>query len=357
MWLGKLEVRDLRRIREASVEMEPGLNVFVGRNAQGKTSLLEAVGLLARGRSFRTEDTRALIRHGAGGLLARGCAHQDERSSELEIELSAQARRLKVDGREVAPRSYHGRLEAVVYSTDRLRVVRGPMRERRAFVDRGAAALWPSYRQALRDYERVVLQRNAALLAATPDQAAWDERFLALGADLRRRRAVYVERLRQALRREPFAPAGERFDIGLGANGEGGGEDAHRERLRRDMETSRREERGARRSLVGPHRDPVALTVDEQEAGEVASSGQARSLLLAVALAALAVYREERGTSAVALLDDLDSELDEERAAALCQEVARRGQALVTTAHPDWARRLGTPARLFEVVDGRVRAA
>ena len=99
MWLGKLEVRDLRRIREASFEMEPGLNVFVGRNAQGKTSLLEAVGLLARGRSFRTEDTRALIRHGAAGLMARGCAHQDGRSSELEIELSAQARRLRVDGR------------------------------------------------------------------------------------------------------------------------------------------------------------------------------------------------------------------------------------------------------------------
>jgi DNA replication and repair protein RecF len=357
MWLGKLEVRDLRRIREVTLEMQPGLNVFVGRNAQGKTSLLEAVGLLARGRSFRTEDTRALIRHGASGLVARGCAHGDGGSSELEVELSALARRLRVDGREVPPRSYHGRLEAVVYSTDRLRVVRGPMRERRAFLDRGAAALWPTYRQALRDYERVVLQRNAALVAGTPDQAAWDERFLMLGADLRQRRAVYVERLRQALHRAPFAPAGERFDLGLGACGEAAGEDAHHERLRREMQARQREERHAGRTLVGPHRDVVALTVNEQEAAEVASSGQARSLLLALALAALAVYREERGTSAVALLDDLDSELDEQRAATLCHEVAQRGQALVTTAHPDWARRLGRPAALFEVEEGQVRAA
>ncbi|HVR71066.1 MAG TPA: DNA replication and repair protein RecF [Vicinamibacteria bacterium] len=357
MWLGKLEVRDLRRIREVTLNMEPGLNVFVGRNAQGKTSLLEAVGLLARGRSFRTEDTRTLIRHGAAGLVARGRAHADGRSIDLEIELSQKTRRLKVDGREVAPRSYHGRLEAVVYSTDRLRVVRGPMRERRAFLDRSAAALWPSYRQALRDFERVLQQRNAALLAGTPDQAAWDERFLTLGGDLRQRRAAYVERLRQALRREPFAPAEERFDVGLGDRGEAAEGVAHRERLRREMDSVRREERRARRSLVGPHRDPVLLTVNDREAGEVASSGQARSLLLALALAALAVYREERGTSAVALLDDLDSELDEERSAALCREVARRGQALVTTAHPDWARRLGPPARLFEVEEGRVRAA
>lgn len=357
MWLGRLELRDLRNLREVALEMEPGLNIFVGRNAQGKTSVLEGVGLLARGRSFRTEDMHTLIRRGASGLLARGWAREDERSSQLEIELSGGARRLRVDGREVPARSYHGRLEAVVYSTERLRVVRGPMRERRAFLDRGAAALWPSYRQALRDYERVVLQRNAALLAGMPDQAAWDERFLSLGADLRHRRAAYVERLRAALRVERFAPAGEAFDVCLGVGGEPAGEDAHRDRLRNEMELRHRDERRARRSLVGPHRDGVALTVDGQEAGEFASSGQARSLLLALALAALKVYREERGTSAVALLDDLDSELDEDRATALCREVARRGQALVTTAHPGWARRLGPLARVFEVEEGHVRAA
>jgi DNA replication and repair protein RecF len=357
MWLARLQLRDLRNIREVTVDMEPGLNVFVGRNAQGKTSLLEAVGLLARGRSFRTEDTRALIRHGAPGLLARGSAREDDRRSELEIELTAAARRLRVDGRDVPPRGYHGRLEAVVYSTDRLRVVRGPMRERRAFLDRGAAALWPAYGQALRDYERVVLQRNAALLQGTRDLVAWDERFVTHGAALRQRRAVYVARLREALEAEPFAPAGERFDISLGASGATAGEQAHGDRLREEMEARQRDERRARRSLVGPHRDAVALTVDGREAGEVASSGQARSLLLALALAALAVYRRERGTSAVALLDDLDSELDEQRAGALCREVAARGQALVTTAHPGWVRRLGPLARVFEVTEGRVRAA
>jgi DNA replication and repair protein RecF len=357
MWLARMDVRDLRNIREAALELEPGLNVFVGRNAQGKTTLLEAVALLARGRSFRTEDTRTLIRHGTRGLLARGRARDGERTHDLEVELLEGTRRLRVDGREVAPRSYHGRLEAVVYSTERLRVVRGPMRERRAFLDRAAAALWPSYRQTLRDYERVVLQRNAALVAGSPDLAAWDERFLALGAALRQRRAVYVERLRSALRGGGFAPAGERFEVDLGPTGDTAGEDAHRQRLQRELDARGRDERRARRSLVGPHRDAVALTVDGQEAGEFASAGQARSLLLALALAALEVYRQESGTAAVALLDDLDSELDEERAAALCREVAGRGQALVTTAHPGWARRLATQARVFEVEAGEVRAA
>ena len=88
-----------------------------------------------------------------------------------------------------------------------------------------------------------------------------------------------------------------------------------------------------------------------------ASSGQARSLLLALALASLEVYRQETGSAAVALLDDLDSELDEARATELCREVGSRGQALVTTAHAGWARRLADVGRLFEVEAGEVRAA
>jgi DNA replication and repair protein RecF len=355
MYLAHLEVRDVRNIEQAALELEPGLNVLLGRNAQGKTSLLEAVGLLARGRSFRTEDTRTMIRRGASALVSRGRACDSSRASELEVEMSNNQRRLRVDGHEVAARSYHGRLEAVVYSTDRLRVIRGPMRDRRAFLDRGAAALWPSYRQALRDYERVLAQRNAVLEAGGRDLPVWDERFVVLGADLRHRRARYVERLRAALREETFAPGGERFDLGVEPAVEG--EEAQRERLREEMTALRRDEHRARRSLVGPHRDAVTLLVDGDDAALFASSGQARSLLLALCLAALRVYREERGTSAVALLDDLDSELDEDRATALCHEVSRRGQALVTTAHPAWARRLGALGRAFEVEDGRVRAA
>jgi recombinational DNA repair ATPase RecF len=101
----------------------------------------------------------------------------------------------------------------------------------------------------------------------------------------------------------------------------------------------------------------VSLTISGQEAAEGASSGQARSLLLALTLAALEVHGAERGHGAVALLDDLDSELDQERAAAVCRFVVARGQALVTTAHEPWARSLQDMGRVFEVCDGRVRAA
>lgn len=353
MWLDWLEVRDLRNIREATLTLGEGLNVFMGMNAQGKTSLLEAVGLLARGRSFRTDQTRSLIRRGTPRLVARGQAREGELRAALQVEISDHGRRLLLDGTPVTPQRYHGRLEAVVYSTDRLKVVRGGMRERRLFLDRGAGALWPAYRQAAREFERVLLQRNAALEDGSQDLPAWDERFLETGARLRYRRAGYVRRLRGELGGS-FRPAGEQYQVAV----EPGPVDeaAARAGLDAELAARRTEERRARRSLVGPHRDPVHLLIDGVDA-EQTSSGQARSLLLALNLAVLALQEKEHGRAAVALLDDLDSELDDERAAEVCAAVAARGQVLVTTAHEGWARRAVGEGRLFRVDGGEVSPA
>jgi len=353
VWVRRLRIRDLRNIQDETVDLHPGLNVFFGDNAQGKTSLLEAVGLVARGRSFRTDDAPSLIRRGAGGLLARADAGE-EAAAALEVELQPGRRAFRVDGRDVLPREYHGRLEVVVYSTDRLRVVRGSMRDRRQFLDRQAAALWPSYRADLAAFERVLAQRNAALESRRSDEEAWTESFVARGARLRHRRAAFAARLTGTLA-DGFQPRSERYEVHV--RGHGGSEEQERSALAEEVETQLPRERAAGRSLAGPHRDPVDLLLDGRDVAEGASSGQARSLLLALALASLQVYREETGRSAVALLDDLDSELDEERAGALCAAVARRGQALVTSAHPGWAESLRPLGSIYHVSGGAVRCA
>jgi DNA replication and repair protein RecF len=349
----QLRVRDLRNIREARLELGPGLNVFVGRNGQGKTSLLEAVGLVARGRSFRTDDATSVIRRGAGSLVASAATH-DERSSELEVQLEPGKRAFRINGREVRPAEYHGRLDVVVYSSERLRVVHGTMRDRRQFLDRQAGSLWPSYRAELRQFERVLTQRNAALESGARDEDAWTERFVACGARLRNRRAAYAARLSTALE-QGFRPAREHYQVRMRPTHIG--EPEAQAALAEELRLLAPRERAAGRSLAGPHRDAVELLLDGQDAAGGASSGQARSLLLALALASLKVLCEETGRAAVALLDDLDSELDEERAGALCAEVARRGQAWVTTAHPGWAESLRPLGRIYEVSGGAVRCA
>jgi DNA replication and repair protein RecF len=355
VWVRRLGINDLRNISEVSVDLHPGLNIFCGHNAQGKTSLLEAVGFVARGRSFRTESPRSVIRRGAGALHARAEAGENGRFSALEVRLRPGRREFWVDGRQVTPSEYQGRLEVVVYSTDRLRVVRGPMRERRQFLDRSASALWPAYRADLRAFERVLAQRNAALQAGASELPVWTERFVDLGARLRVRRAGYAARLSRALE-DGFSPAGERYEVHTRPPSAITDAEA-RDALADQLCLLRRREQVLRRSLAGPQRDTVELLLNGREAAHEASSGQARSLLLALVLATLEVYREETGRNAVALLDDLDSELDQERTHALCSRVSSRAQALVTSAHPGWAESLRSQGQVFHVSDGKVQRA
>jgi DNA replication and repair protein RecF len=355
MWLASLALRDVRNIEHLELPLEPRLNVFVGPNAQGKTTLLESVGLLARGRSFRTDDVRSMIRRGADTLIARGEAWRAGRRQQLEIEVGAGPRRLGVDGRDVSPGEYQGRLEVVVYSTDRLRVVRGGMRERRLYLDRGAAALWPAYRRLLRDFEKTLAHRNAALARGSGDLEAWDERFCALAAELRLRRQEYAERLTAALR-DGFQPDAEAYAIRLAPEVSGVSVAELARRLDAELRAARAQERRCGRTLRGPQRDTVALLLGESDVAE-SSSGQARSFLLALTVATLDLFRQEQGDPAVALLDDLDSELDEDRLHQLCRAVGERGQALITTAHRGWAARLDGDARLYAVSGGRVEGA
>jgi DNA replication and repair protein RecF len=353
VWIERLLVRDLRNIAEVECALGPGLNVFHGANAQGKTSLLEAAGLVSRARSFRTDDLRSVVRRGQPTLRAGATAVEGARRSDLEVELGSGRRALRVEGRAVTPADYHGRLEVAVYATDRLRVVRGSMRDRRQFLDRSAGALWPAYRRLLQENERVAAQRSAAIERRSPDRFAWDERLLEHGTALRVRRAAYARRLHAALQDE-YRPAGESYALRLSHPEEDPA--AARERLCREIEAARAQELASGRMKVGPQRDQVLLEIAGADAVE-ASSGQVRSLLLGLTLAVLAVHREETGHAAVALLDDLDSELDEQRASLLCERVCARGQALVTTAHPAWARRVARDGMLFEVAAGTVRAA
>jgi DNA replication and repair protein RecF len=355
VWVRHLGINDLRNISEASLDLHPGLNIFCGRNAQGKTSLLEAVGFVARGRSFRTENAPSVIRRGASALHARAEAEEDGRFSALEVRLQPGQREFRVDGRHVTPREYHGRLEVAVYSTDRLRIVRGPMRERRQFLDRSAGALWPAYRAEARAFERVLSQRNAALQDGAADLSVWTERFVELGARLRVRRAEYAARLDAVLRRG-FSPAAEAYEVFTRPTSPATEGDA-RAAFTDELVPLARRERALGRSLAGPHRDTVELLLNGRDAALEASSGQARSLLLALVLASLEVYREETGRNAVALLDDLDSELDHDRTHALCTEVASRTQALVTSAHAGWAESLRSHGQLFQVSDGQVLRA
>lgn len=347
MRLTTLWVADFRCYEAAEVVPAPGLTAIVGDNAQGKTSLLEAVAWLATARSFRGVPDAALVREGAARAVVRGEVVRADHSRTVEAEIAREGRnRLQVNGKGVSrARLRHESFQVTIFSPDDLDVVKGGPSGRRAYLDDLLGALTPRLAAVLADFERTLRQRNALLRTGVRDAssrealAAWDEQLVTTGAEVVRARLQLLDTLRHPLTKAYADVAGPRaasevagtyvaswFD-GPVASGDGyqvAGALASAVARMREREI----ERGL--TLVGPHRDDWALTVGGLDSRTHASQGEQRSLALALRLAGHAALTDALGEPPVLLLDDVFSELDAGRVEALVRHLPE-GQALVTT--------------------------
>jgi DNA replication and repair protein RecF len=374
--LAHLWLSDFRGHESSEVEVGPGITVFVGGNAQGKTSVLEAVGWLARLSSFRGAPDSALVRVGCERAIVRAEVvpanrGPDRRPDLIEAEITVAGRNRVLLNRKPLSRTRDllGRLRVTIFAPDDLRLVKGGPAERRAELDDLLVALSPRYDAVQADYDRILKQRNTWLRtwSRADDPATldvWDDQLVRAGAELVRGRLKLLERL--------VAPLGKAYGEVAGAPAAVTG--AYEASWARDLlgdETldatrlddvapflaealsrSRAADLERRVTLVGPHRDDWRLSIDGLDARRFASQGEQRSLALAVRLAGHVVVSDLVGEPPVLLLDDVFSELDELRAANLVAHLPV-AQALVTSAA---ALPPGLPAeRVVWVAGGHLR--
>jgi DNA replication and repair protein RecF len=325
----------------------------VGPNGVGKTNLLESLHVGTQGFSPRTRGDAQLIRFGASAarLVLRG--RRGEVGLEIEVGLEAGAgKRAKLNGAVLrAAEQLRGETATLVFTPDRLGIVKGAPATRRAYFDRVLGRLTPARAALPAEYGAAVAQRNAGLRRAAAGVslrealAPWTERVAALGAELVESREQVL-----AVLAEPFAErAGELglVQATLDYEGEPPSERALEERLERDLE------RGA--TSLGPHLDDVVIAAGGRPLRIFGSQGEQRLAVLALLLAEAEVIRERRGVPPLLLLDDVLSELDPGRRRALAARVAGVGQALVTAT--DAAMLPAEPDQLLEVSPGRVEVA
>jgi DNA replication and repair protein RecF len=354
VYLASLELRDFRRYDAARLELGPGVTVIEGLNGAGKTTLLEAVAWVALGRSFRNVPDHALIRHECDTAIVRAAVEHDGRRQTLDAELRAQGRnRVVVNGHPLT----HARdrldiLRVTIFAPDDLALVKGGPSERREYLDDLLVALAPRYDVARADYERVLRHRNALLKggARGPDVAptldVFDEQLARAGGELVRGRLRLVDRLGPAIT-EAYARLAGRPAVVEGryeaewAGSEGLDPDTADRQLQAALAELRPREFERGVTLAGPHRDEWRLTLDGLDTRTHASQGEQRSLALALRLAGHRVAIDTLDAAPVLLLDDVFSELDQERAVALAYALPE-GQTLVSTAnalpdqvHPD----------------------
>ena len=342
----RLWLTDFRNFAHAELELPPGLTAVVGDNGQGKTNLLESVAYLAQLDSFRGAPTEALVRMGATTAVVRAEVEREERELLIEAELGAGRSRVQVNRQRLArTRDLLGALRVTVFAPDDLEMVKGGPATRRRYLDDLLVAHSPKLDVLRTDLDRILRQRNALLKqmagrhgggeGALSTLDVWDERFASAGTALVSARLDLLARLAPALAIAYAHVAGASADIAATYEQSWEGDLASALGAARDVDVRRAV------TTVGPHRDELGLTIDGRVARTHASQGEQRSLALAMRLAGHDVVASEIGASPVLLLDDVFSELDPTRSAALLAHVPP-GQVLLTTAgglpadaHPD----------------------
>lgn len=344
--LSELFVRDFRCFAEGRLRPHPELTVLVGRNAQGKTSLLEAACALLRLQSPRTTRRTDLVRFGAANCLVEGQFNNHR----LRFAQNARVRRLAVDGA-VCPRSadYLAHSSRVVWMDHRdMGLLRGGAEQRRRYLDFAASQIFADYLPALRGYERALRGRNHVLKRDAVIAWRQADAFAGVMDGFAR-----VLRARRAELTSALAPEAARAHAVLSEGAETAqacyrsGQES--DDLVTELSALRDDEQRQRLTLAGPHRDELRLTINDLDATAFASEGQQRSFAVALKVSQARVLETACGAPPLLLADDVFGELDAHRRRALLALLPVGTQKILTTTSLDWAQADGVQGEVWRV--------
>lgn len=352
MALTSLRLQDFRCYHSLRCPLTEGVTLFTGDNAQGKTSLLEAVCVLLRLQSPRCQGTRELIRFGAEGFGVAGAFQERELRH-----TGGESRSLAIDGVPARrPADYLAVSGLVVWMGNGDReLVTGSSEARRRYLDFLGSQIYPEYRSALNSYEKALRGRNLLLKrdAVIPwrQVEAWTAVLAEHGGVLRRLRGELLQWLspHAAEAHCQISGTGEVLALTDAPGCEGD--------LTAALAEARPEEERRRVTFLGPHRDDFTVALNGLPAARFASEGQQRTIALALKLAQASVLRGKRGAHPVLLMDDIFGELDPGRRNALLRVLPAESQKLITTTHLHWLDETIRPDAVWHVSAGTLSPA
>ena len=366
---------NFRNYAALDLNFQAMINVFFGQNAQGKTNILEALFYSAFGMSHRTSSEEDLLRW-ANNALATGVAYSNfSGRHEVKIKKYQQQNRWKkeifLDGSQVRPKEHYGSLNVVMFSPEDLQLVKGEPALRRRFFDMQISQTDPLYYDLLVKYNRVLQQRNRLLkelrdgAGTLPALIPWNEEFIRLAAAISKKRLQALAKLEQ-IASDIYASITqykEKLTVHYELKGNNG-ELFYPETADFCSEEFYRNKLAERQSVdilrgntgIGPHRDDLQLLLNDMSLRSFGSQGQQRSGALALKLSQLEYVRQEIGEFPILLLDDVMSELDNNRRAQLLQFIDGRVQTFITVNDKELIPALPGTA-YFNIVSGIINEA
>ena len=355
-----LTLSNFRNYAHASVNFTDGLNVLYGENASGKTNMLESVYFASVFSSPRTTKDKEMVMLGAESATLKLVIEKKYRKHTINILIdSAGKKKVAVDGVPVnRAAELLGILGVVFFSPDEMKLVKESPAERRRFLDIGLSQQQKAYFTDLSRYNHTLKQKNNLLKeykhSTNVDDMldVWDAGLAKEGATIIARRMEYIDTLNDAARKFHFILSGEKETLTLSYES-GAKTDCPQEELEQNLLTALRAAREKDKELgfstVGPHRDDIKIEINGKDSRRFASQGQQRTIALAMKIGQVVIYRDEIGESPVLLLDDVLSELDENRQHVLLDLVNGFQTLLTCTEY-----KLDNPATLFCVSNGNI---
>jgi DNA replication and repair protein RecF len=366
----RLQLTGFRNYRDLDIDLAPGRLLFTGDNAQGKSNLLEAVHLLATGRSVRATSDAEMIGWGAeseGQPFARLQAGVERRGGDVQLETlvvgaatAANApaqragKRFRVNGIPRRAIDFVGQLQSVLFTADDLEIISGSPSDRRLFIDVAISQLDRAYYAALRRYTRILQQRNATLrrikdgIAGQDELALWDDSLVREGAVIISARQRLIGRLAALAASAHSELSGfAHEDLKVAYEAQLGDDwrpllapdatpEAAQSLFAAALAGQRRRDLAAGVSLVGPHRDDLSIVLNGAPASSFGSRAQIRTAALSLRLAEARLLLTEAGDPPIVLLDDIVSELDEGRRRSVLDSIAGFDQVWFTATSAAW---------------------
>ena len=360
MFLQSIESHQFRNLT-GEIIWGNGLNILHGNNAQGKTNWLEAIYMLAHAKSFRTHHLNETVKFGETDAAVRGVVTTgNDLKRELQVNLNGTTKQTLINGKRESISRYAAHLYAVCFTADELEVIRGGPEARRNFLDRGATSLHPPYAQTLADYNKVIKQKKRLLQQAAEDRLSvedvsvqlqpWNEQLINLANQIHRARMRYVDLLNEALDHNLFH---DEITIRYVSSLEGKGDLAdYRALITSRLQIRMQAEVFSGACLIGPHRDDLLVLFSGHDIRSFGSSGQQRSALITLDLAAISVYYFRHQSYPIFLIDDVDAELDGNRINRLLEYLDGRTQTFITTSKRSHFERFENRASFYEVRAG-----
>lgn len=335
----RIRLTNFRNFSDAEVTLASGMTVLVGHNAVGKTNTIEALQLLTTGTSFRHPRSSELLRIGADTGRIESRIEGDGRVLDVCCTITTSRRTFSKNGKTCKAADLLGTLMSILFCPDDLSFVKGSARIRREELDGFGSQAHPGYNRVVKTYLRSVEQRNSFLKEPDIDPSlldAWDESIATGAAVLLGHRLSLFHKLAPIVSRiYSEIASGEtlecRYVCSAGSDVEQMNKEELREHLWTKLHEGRSDDIRRQQTLIGPHRDDIAFLIQGKDARAFASQGQQRSIVLAWKMAEVELAQTLVGQKPLLLLDDVMSELDETRRAAMCTFIETGVQTVLTT--------------------------